>query len=114
MIVPGRPTTFTRLSLIQAETASGNQTVIHDLTVASTSDGTAKFQTSSEISCKLPEIASQDTAYYQLQFEFSYDGVQYSNPLDLTVFDGECLRCDGYCEVPDNWVLIVSVSDSHA
>lgn len=73
----------------------------------STSDGTATFVTAAEISCKLPYITSQDMAYYQLRFEFSYDGVKYSNHVDLTVFDGECLECDNDCDNPQSWTMLV-------
>lgn len=85
----------------------GDSPVIHNQTVISTSDGTATFVSAAEISCKLPDIASQDMAYYQLRFDFSYEGVQYSNHVDLTVFDGECLECDNDCDNPDNWAMRV-------
>ncbi len=91
----------------QAE--GGVTPVSQSQTVLSTTEGTATFITSSEIACRLPEIASQDSAYYQLKFDFSYDGVTYSNELDLTVFDGECLSCESDCENPGNWTMLVSV-----
>lgn len=65
------------------------------------------FVTIAEISCKVPEIASQDMAYYQLLFDFSYDGELYSNRVMLTVFDGECLECGNNCEEAANWKMLV-------
>ena len=68
----------------------------------------------SELECLLPPSPlsnASDSAVYTWNISVSNDGLSYSNPLQLTVYDSRCLDCDcsGNCQLKASNVCAICV-----